>query len=137
METLLRVQDSPVPTQTVFGFDGSIATAPMDCTLSRSNTDLYVVPPLTDFHTPPLAAPTKTVMRPSFSTASSAAIRPLMVAEPMLRAGNPDTVAASNLWLVSARTSGATHRTAKVTDRINFDREAELYRRTFIVRDPL
>src|ERR1700739_3635073 len=29
-ETLLRVQASPVPTQTVFGFDGSIVTAPID-----------------------------------------------------------------------------------------------------------
>src|SRR5215475_6296707 len=92
-DTLLRNQPSPVPTQTIFEFDGSMATAPMDCTSSRSNTGLYVVPPFTDFHTPPLAEPTKTVMRPLSSTASIAAIRPLMAAEPMLRAGNPEMVA--------------------------------------------
>src|ERR1700722_1345592 len=94
-DTLLRTHDSPVPTQTVFVLEGSIATAPIDCTSSRSNPGLYVVPPFTDFHTPPLADPTNTVILPSCSTASRAAIRPLMVAEPMLRAGNPDTVAAS------------------------------------------
>ncbi len=97
MDTLLRTQASPLPTQTVLGFDGSIVTAPMDCTLSRSKTDLKVVPPSTDFQTPPLAAPTNTVVRPSCSTASTAATRPLMAAEPMFRAGSPDTVAASNL----------------------------------------
>src|SRR6266853_3378097 len=113
METLLRVQDSPVPTQTVFAFDGSIATAPMDCTLSRSNTDLYVVPPLTDFQTPPLAAPTKTVMRPSCSTASSAAMRPLMAAEPMFRAGSPETVAASNLKGAWAKADRPDHSDSK------------------------
>ena len=96
-DTLLRTHASPLPTHTVFEFDGSIATAPIDCTLSRSNTDLKVVPPFTDFHTPPLAAPTNTVMRPSSSTASTAATRPLIMAEPILRAGSPDTVAASNL----------------------------------------
>ena len=95
IDTLLRTQDSPVPTHIVFEFDGSIATAPIDCTSCRSKTGKNVVPPFTDFQTPPLAAPTNTVMRPSSSTASTAAIRPLMVAEPMLRAGNPETVAAS------------------------------------------
>src|SRR5580700_4114635 len=97
-DTLLRVQASPVPTQTVFEFEGSIATAPIDCTSSRSNTGLNVVPPFTDFHTPPLAAPTNKVMRPSSSTASTAAIRPLMVAEPTFRAGSPETVAASKRY---------------------------------------
>ncbi len=58
IETLLRVQDSPVPTQTTFGFFGSIVTAPIDCTGCLSKTGLKVVPPLTDFQTPPLAAPT-------------------------------------------------------------------------------
>src|SRR5579863_4816875 len=37
-ETLFRTQPSPVPTQTVFVFVGSMATAPIDCTSSRSNT---------------------------------------------------------------------------------------------------
>ena len=58
MDTLLRGQDSPVPTQTVFEFVGSIVTAPMDCTSCLSKTGLYVVPALVDFQTPPLAAPT-------------------------------------------------------------------------------
>src|SRR5580704_6785714 len=74
-----------------------MATAPIDCTGWRSKTGLKVVPPLIDFHTPPLAAPTNTVTRPSFSIASKAAMRPLMVAEPMLRIGKPEMVAASNL----------------------------------------
>ena len=58
MDTLLRVQASPVPTHTVSGLRGSMVTAPMDCTASWSNTDSKVVPPSCDFHTPPLAAPT-------------------------------------------------------------------------------
>src|SRR5580698_2733714 len=74
-----------------------MATAPIDCTGWRSKTGLKVVPPLTDFHTPPLAAPTNTVTRPFFSIASTAAMRPLMVAEPMLRIGRPEMVAESNL----------------------------------------
>jgi hypothetical protein len=70
---------------------------------------LYVVPPFTDFQTPPLAAPTKTVMRPSSSTASTAAMRPLMVAEPMFRAGNPETVAASKRYAACAAAGKVAH----------------------------
>ncbi len=40
MEVLLRVQDSPVPTQMVFGVEGSIVIAPMDCTGCLSKTGL-------------------------------------------------------------------------------------------------
>ena len=72
-----------------------------------SKTGLKVVPPLTDFHTPPLAAPAKTVMRPFSSTASTAAMRPLIVAEPILRAGKPDTVAASNRYDACAEAKAA------------------------------
>ena len=57
-DTLLRIHDSPVPTQITLGFLGSIVTAPIDCTGCLSNTGLNVVPPFVDFHTPPLAAPT-------------------------------------------------------------------------------
>src|SRR5258708_3926563 len=92
METLFRIHDSPVPTHTTFGLLGSIATAPIDCTGCLSKTGLNVVPPLTDFQTPPLAAPTYTVSRLPSLTASTAAILPLMVAEPMFRAPNPDIV---------------------------------------------
>src|SRR5664279_963117 len=96
-DTLLRTQDSPVPTHTTFELVGSMVTAPIDCTSGLSNTELNVVPPFTDFHTPPLAAPANTVSRPWSCAASTAAMRPLMTAEPMLRAGNPETVAESNL----------------------------------------
>src|SRR5438270_1052254 len=92
MDTLLRVQLSPVPAQTIFGLLGSLATAPIDCTSGLSKTGLNVLPPLIDFHTPPLAAPAKTVSRPFSFTAATAAIRPLIVADPMLRAGSPETV---------------------------------------------
>jgi hypothetical protein len=68
---------------------------------------LKVVPPFTDFQTPPLAAPTKTVMRPFSSTASSAAMRPLIVAEPILRAGRPETVAASKRYGACAEAKAA------------------------------
>ena len=58
METELRVQVSPVPTQTVFGSRGSMVIAPIDCTGCLSNTGLKRVPPSWLFQTPPLAAPT-------------------------------------------------------------------------------
>src|SRR5881296_2619489 len=97
MDTLLRVHASPVPAQKVFGVCGSIATAPMDCAASLSNTGLNVVPPFEDFQTPPLAAPTYTVSRPSSFTAAIAATLPLMAAEPMFRAPSPEIVSESNL----------------------------------------
>src|SRR5438094_10316706 len=95
-ETLLRSQDSPVPTQAISGFEGSIATAPIDCTSWRSRTGLKVVPPFTDLQTPPLAEPTNIVSRPLRTTASNGAMRPLIGTEPMLRAGRPETGAAGN-----------------------------------------
>src|SRR5215469_16993960 len=91
-ETLLRVQASPVPTQTLFGLEGSMATAPIDCTGCSSNTGLKVVAPSVDFHTPPPAEPTKSVILPLGSVwPASAAMRPLIAAEPMLRAPSPET----------------------------------------------
>src|SRR5258706_8803814 len=95
-ETLLRAQDSPDPAHTILGFDRSMATAPMDCTACLSKTGLKVRPPFTDFQTPPLAEPTKTVRRPSWVMASMAATRPLIMAEPILRTGRPEIVAESN-----------------------------------------
>src|SRR3954468_8667872 len=95
IDTLLRIHDSPVPTQTTLGFLGSIVTAPIDCTGCLSNTGLNVVPPFTDFHTPPLAEPTYMVSRAPSCTAASAAIRPLIAAEPMLRAPRPEIVSES------------------------------------------
>src|ERR1039458_4190182 len=96
-ETLLRVQASPLPTHTIFGLEGSMVTAPIDCTSGLSNTDLKVVPPLIDFHTPPLAAAAKTVSWPCSLIASTAAMRPLILADPILRADKPEMVEESNL----------------------------------------
>src|SRR4051794_3296282 len=96
-ETELRVHDSPVPTHTVFAFFGSMAIAPIDCTGCLSKTGLKVVPPLTDFQTPPLAAPTYNVMRFASCTASIAAMRPDIAAEPMLRAPRPEMVSESTV----------------------------------------
>src|SRR6476660_8682585 len=96
-ETLLRTQLSPVPAHTILGLVGSIATAPIDWTAVLSKTGLKLVPPFTDFQTPPLAEPTKTVSRPFWLMAVTAEMRPLIAAEPMLRAGNPEMVPASYL----------------------------------------
>src|SRR3954452_23207026 len=85
----LRVQPSPVPTQIVLGFVGSMVMAPTDCTRCLSNTGLNVVPPSCDFHTPPDAAPTKSTVLPPAWRAATAATRPDIAAEPMLRAPSP------------------------------------------------
>src|SRR5207302_2889240 len=79
-----------------------MVTAPMDCAGSRSNTGLKVVAPLMDFHTPPLADPTNSVILPFSSTASTAATRPLIAAEPTLRALSPEMVPESYLTGCSA-----------------------------------
>src|SRR2546423_11431088 len=95
METELRVQDSPVPTQMTCGFFGSISTAPIDWTGCLSKTGLNVVPPSWLFHTPPLAAATYKRDLPSTLRPAIAEIRPLIVAEPMLRALSPEVTPAS------------------------------------------
>src|SRR2546421_13041253 len=65
----------------------------MDCTGWSSNTGLKVVAPSVDFQTPPLAAPTNRLILPAGSLKpASAEIRPLMAAEPMLRAPRPEIV---------------------------------------------
>src|ERR1700686_623881 len=117
IETLFLVHASPEPTQTILEFEGSMATDPIDCTDWRSNTGLKVVPPFTDFQTPPLAAPTNTVRRPFSLTAATAATRPLMVAEPMLRAGNPEIVAASNFTACWAKTAAEMKKHPSPTSR--------------------
>src|SRR5947208_9629857 len=97
MDTLLRVHDSPVPTQTFFEFFGSSAIAPIDCTACSSNSGRYRVPLSSDFQTPPLAAPTKNVIFPDGSrTPAILEMRPLMVAEPMFRAPRPEMLADLN-----------------------------------------
>src|SRR4051812_46223393 len=70
----------------------------MDCTGWSSNTGLKVVAPSVDFQTPPLAAPTNKLILPAGALKpASAEIRPLMAAEPMLRAPRPENVPASML----------------------------------------
>src|SRR5216684_6385361 len=105
-ETELRVQDSPVPTQTVCGLVGSMTMAPMDCTGALSKTGLNVVPPSADFHTPPLAAPTYSVVLPSWLRAARAAMRPLIAAEPMLREPTPDMTPESSASAFRAAGAG-------------------------------
>src|SRR5215469_10032895 len=105
IDTELRVHDSPVPTHTVRGCAGSIAFAPIDCTGCLSNTGLNVVPPSGDFHTPPDAAPTYSVVLPPSLKPATAAMRPLIVAEPMLRAPRPEIVPLS---MTTGRASGLT-----------------------------
>src|SRR5436853_7828582 len=97
IDTLLRVHDSPEPTQMFLEFFGSIAIAPIDCTGCSSNTGRKRVPPSSDFQMPPLAAPTKRVILPEGSfTPVIAEMRPLIVADPILRAPNPEIVAELN-----------------------------------------
>src|SRR5207244_8879779 len=97
IDTLLRVHDSPVPTQIFLEFFGSIAVAPIDCTGCSSNTGRKRVPPSSDFQRPPLAAPTKRVILPEGSfTPVIAEMRPLIVADPILRAPSPEIVAELN-----------------------------------------
>src|ERR1700746_1736383 len=111
----------------------------MDCTSCLSETGLKVVALLMDFHTPPLAEPTNTVTLPSSSTASIAAMRPLMVAEPMLRAGNPEMVPESN-FAGRASCALAAERNAAISRKLQVVRICSLGRReqaVFIFRDPL
>src|ERR1022692_2440760 len=112
METLLRAQVSPEPTQTILGLPGSMAMAPVDCTAGLSKTGLKLVPALTDFQTPPLAEAANTVRRPPSFTAARAAIRPLIWAEPMLRAGRPEIVPASKRTGAWAKRAGTASRRA-------------------------
>src|SRR5215831_8610226 len=118
IETLFRVHDSPVPTQTFFEFFGSSSTAPIDCTGCSSNTGRYRVPLSSDFQTPPLAAPTNSVTLPPGSRVPAMAeTRPLMVAEPILRAPRPEMVAelndASSAWqgIAQRKSDARAHRT--------------------------
>src|ERR1700745_2304982 len=97
IDTLLRVHDSPVPTQTFFEFFGSSATAPIDWTACSSNIGRYRVPLSSDSQTPPLAAPTNSVILPDGScTPPMHEIRPLIAAGPMLRAPSPEMLAELN-----------------------------------------
>src|SRR6266567_5553638 len=71
-------------------------------------------------------------MRPSCSTASNAATRPLMVADPMFRAGRPDTVAASNLYPLWARARVEQPTRIIPNDKLNFVVKLRSAARAFI-----
>src|SRR5882724_2013197 len=89
--------------------------APIDCTGCLSKTGLYVVPPFTDFQTPPLAAPTYTVSRPSSLTAVTAAMRPLIAAEPIFREPKPEMVSESNTASCAPILAGKVKSTPEIT----------------------
>src|SRR6476646_2724722 len=106
MDTLLRVHDSPVPTQTFLEFFGSRAMAPIDCTGCSSNIGRYRVPLSSDFQTPPLAAPTNSVILPDGScTPAMQEMRPLIFAE---------LNGASAAWtgIAQRKSDAITHRTS-------------------------
>src|SRR5207245_5056861 len=96
MDALFRVHASPLPTQITLGLFGSIVIAPIDWTACLSNTGLKVVPPLTGFHTPPLAAPPYTVSRCPLCAAARAAILLPIAADPVLRDARPGMVPGSS-----------------------------------------
>ena len=96
METLLRTQRSPVPAQTFFGIAGSMATAPMDCTggVEDGLEGGAAVDRFPDAAAGRGGEDGEAAHRHGGVTA---AMRPLIAAEPMLRAGRPEMVPASNL----------------------------------------
>ncbi len=58
MVTLFRQVASPVPTQTISGWDGETAMSPTETVLSDSNTGFQEMPLFSDFQAPlgPMAA---------------------------------------------------------------------------------
>src|SRR4051812_45635933 len=109
-DVLLRTHGSPVPTHTVFGSVGSMRTSPMHW-VYLSNTGLNVIAPSIDFHKPPPAAPTYTVVRSPTCTPSIAAMRPDITAGPIARGSRPANVSLSTLtW--AAASGGSTESAA-------------------------
>src|SRR6185312_13930413 len=92
-DELWRLSTSPVPTQTMDGFDGATATAPMDIMPPEwSNTGAQETPWLLLLNTPPLAVPTYMVSGwPGGWATAKSAIRPPVEAGPMARQFNPWT----------------------------------------------
>src|SRR5262249_45241330 len=112
IDTELRVHASPVPTQTVLALLGSIATAPIDWTACLSNTGLNVGPPSGASPPPPEAEPTNRMVLPPTIRPATAAIRPLIAAEPMLRESSPESVPASRTAFSLGGGGGAAAATA-------------------------
>src|SRR5947209_1041126 len=105
-ETLLRGFASPVPTQTMSGFEGATATAPRETVACLSNTHSQVVPLLTVFHNPPDALATYMVLGRRSTTATSV-MRPLMLAGPIERGASAFNKRASKTEGSAARRSDA------------------------------
>src|SRR5207247_7880050 len=92
--------------------------APIDCTGCSSNIGRNRVPLSSDFQTPPLAAPTKSVILPDGSRVPAIAeMRPLIVAEPMLRA--PRTEIEADVYGGSSARQSTVQRNS-AADKTNF-----------------
>src|SRR5918994_4362979 len=61
-ETLLRVFDSPVPTQITSGLLGASAMSPIEMVPCRSKIGFQVTPPFVVFQRPPEAVATNTIL---------------------------------------------------------------------------
>ena len=94
---LLRGFPSPVPAQTMSGLGWKTAMAPMLPTGWSSKTGRQASPPSSDFHTPPLAEPTKMTLRFE-STTSTSDTRPLIPAGPMERACMTEKCSGATFW---------------------------------------
>src|SRR5512133_3168484 len=117
---LLRECGSPVPSQTCCVSDGAIAIAPSEATRLSSKTGRHVCPLLVDFHTPPAAAATKTVLLgPGMPTTSDN--RPMKFAGPMLRHFMLTVADESRVWLeptVDSAADAARARSASARERM-------------------
>src|SRR6185503_2466392 len=96
---------SPLPTQTMFGFFGSMVIAPIENDPSPSNTGVKDVPAFVVFHTPPAAAATYQIALSVGWTAMSAT-RPDVKAGPIERSLSPDATLLVSRAL-SPRAAGA------------------------------
>src|SRR5687768_4092076 len=89
---------SPLPTQTMSGFEGATATSPSEMLDAWSQTGAHVVPAFSVFHSPPVAEATYITRprRPRLRAAgpsgtATSAMRPLMTAGPSARGVSAST----------------------------------------------
>jgi len=94
-EELCRLFASPVPTHTMFGFDGATVTSPIELMPPEaSKTGSQVEPKSVLFHTPPIDAPTYSASgAPGERAMATSAMRPLIVAGPIPRQVSPRSMA--------------------------------------------
>jgi hypothetical protein len=80
---LRKMFASPVPTQTMSGFDGAMVTSPIEVVTPWSKTGAHVTPSLSVFHSPPVAVAAKMVYDlPRGVTTATSVTRPLMFVGP-------------------------------------------------------